>query len=101
MRKTAPKHRNIIHRHARLRSGAGIHKDKRQDNWEDEIYMEMSLKDFREEHCIYNGTDMAEAVEGWKQDETAPALCRNGCEVPHDGKCEHGCPSILLKLGVN
>lgn len=120
-----PKHRNIIHRHARLRSGAGVHKDKRQDvmtaqelddAWTAADYarhgtpetfftpednMEMSLKEFREEHCIYDGTDMQDAVKGWQEDETAPAMCRNGCEVPHDGKCVHGCPSILLKLGVN
>ncbi len=29
-----------------------------------------------------------------------PACCDEGCEVEPDGFCEHGYPSILLKLGV-
>lgn len=99
-KRAAPKRRNIVHRHAKLRSGAGVHKDKRKlIVWREETEMELTLLEFREEHCIFNGTDMADAVKGWLEDTTAPAMCRNGCEVPHAGKCEHGCPSILVKLG--
>jgi hypothetical protein len=33
-------------------------------------------------------------------DENAPALCEHGCEVEPDGKCCHGCPSILRAAGL-
>ncbi len=33
-------------------------------------------------------------------DSVVPACCKEGCEVEPDGRCEHGCPSILLKVGV-
>jgi hypothetical protein len=29
-----------------------------------------------------------------------PACCTEGCEVEPDGRCEHGCPSILLAAGI-
>ena len=29
-----------------------------------------------------------------------PAMCKDGCEVEPDSKCEHGCPSILLAMGI-
>jgi len=101
-RRAAPKRRNIIHRHAKLRSGAGTHKDKRiqfkqQIERED---MQMTMHEFRELHSIENGTDMMEAMEQWSTDETVPAICNQGCEVEPDGKCEHGCPSILIRMGV-
>lgn len=31
---------------------------------------------------------------------TAPACCTEGCVVEPDGACSHGCPSILIALGV-
>jgi hypothetical protein len=99
--------RNIVHRHARLRSGAGSHKVKPRavvtvDDWREEYgdnEMEMSLKDFREEHGIYNGTDFQDALKDWKAENVVPALCKGGCECARDGKCEHGNPSILVHLG--
>lgn len=33
-------------------------------------------------------------------DSIVPACCKEGCEVEPDGECEHGCPSVLLALGV-
>jgi len=33
-------------------------------------------------------------------DENAPALCDHDCEVEPDGTCSHGCPSILLEMGL-
>ena len=33
-------------------------------------------------------------------DSVVPACCSEGCEVEPDGECEHGQPSVLLKLGV-
>lgn len=29
-----------------------------------------------------------------------PACCDEGCSTEPDGTCEHGCPSILLALGI-
>lgn len=102
MRSTAkvPARRNIIHRHARLKSGAGVHSDKRQDNWKGNITMQLSLTQFKEEHGIFSGTDMADALQEWSTDSVVPAMCADGCEVEPDGSCEHGCPSILVRMGV-
>lgn len=36
---------------------------------------------------------------GWDM-SIVPALCSEGCEVEPDGSCEHGCPSLLIVLGV-
>jgi len=33
-------------------------------------------------------------------DSVMPALCRHGCNVEPDGRCEHDCPSVLVALGV-
>lgn len=33
-------------------------------------------------------------------DSVVPACCSEGCQVEPDGRCEHGCPSVLLALGV-
>ena len=33
-------------------------------------------------------------------DENATTLCEHGCEVEPDGKCCHGCPSILRAAGL-
>lgn len=98
----APKRRNIIHRHAKLKSGAGFHSDKRKQHKQrmEREDMRISLMDFREEHGITNGTDMVEALNEWSTDSVVPALCSEGCEVEPDGECEHGCPSILIRMGV-
>ena len=31
---------------------------------------------------------------------TSPACCTEGCIVEPDGSCPHGCPSILIALGL-
>ena len=123
--KAKPKRRNIIHRHAKLRSGAGVHKTKRRqdvvtdDDWAAADYarygtpevflapdhpedksMQISLSDFRVEHGIQNGTDMMDALNEWSSDSVVPALCSEGCEVEPDGQCEHGGVSILVRMGV-
>lgn len=33
-------------------------------------------------------------------DSIVPACCSEGCEVEPDGRCEHGCPSVMLAWGV-
>jgi hypothetical protein len=33
-------------------------------------------------------------------DAVVPACCDESCEVEPDGRCEHGCPSVLLALGL-
>ena len=33
-------------------------------------------------------------------DSIVPSCCTEGCEVEPDGRCEHGCPSVLLALGL-
>lgn len=34
------------------------------------------------------------------QDSVVFACCDEGCQVEPDGRCEHGCPSILVAMGV-
>lgn len=48
-----------------------------------------------------NGYDStAELLEGMGQDSVMPACCDEECQVEPDGRCEHGCPSILLAAGM-
>ncbi len=46
------------------------------------------------------GYSMDEFIAGPGLDSVVPACCDEGCEVEPDGRCEHGCPSVLLALGV-
>lgn len=62
--------------------------------------------------CIadYLGIDVSEVktsnpevssqLHTWVMDSIVPACCDEGCEVEPDGKCEHGCPSVLIALGL-
>jgi hypothetical protein len=53
-------------------------------------------------HRISAGQALAEAGLNIEDctDSIVPACCDEGCEVEPDGRCEHGCPSVLLALGV-
>lgn len=95
-----PARRNIIHQHARLKSGAGVHSNKQADNWKGNISMQLSLAQFKEEHGITSGADMTDALNEWISDSIVPAMCAEGCEVEPDGECVHGCQSILIRMGV-
>ena len=44
--------------------------------------------------------DADHLLEEIGHDSVIPACCSEGCEVEPDGRCEHGCPSVLLALGV-
>jgi hypothetical protein len=46
------------------------------------------------------GLELVELLESATFDGVAPACCTEGCEVEPDGRCEHGCPSILLAVGM-
>jgi hypothetical protein len=41
-----------------------------------------------------------EFLENECSDSVVPACCTEGCEVEPDGRCEHGCPSPLLAMGL-
>lgn len=41
-----------------------------------------------------------ELLETFGDESVMPACCQEGCQVEPDGRCEHGCPSILLAMGV-
>lgn len=48
-----------------------------------------------------NGFDsVAEMMENVACESVVPACCDQGCQVEPDGRCEHGCPSVLLALGM-
>lgn len=44
-----------------------------------------------------SGMDLLEA---YGNDSVMPACCDEGCEFEPDGRCQHGCPSIMLAVGV-
>jgi hypothetical protein len=109
----APRKRSGVAVAAMMRKGAGTHKENPRDvvteaDWDAADYsrfgkehnMQMTLKEFRVEHGINDGADMADALKDWCSDSVVPALCHDGCEVEPDGHCQHDCPSILVKLGV-
>ena len=56
------------------------------------------------QYFIDNGMEDAEEryahLENLICDGIVPALCKEGCDVEPDGRCEHGCPSILIALGM-
>jgi hypothetical protein len=49
-------------------------------------------------------SDTPESLEAFARnalfDATSPACCSEGCIVEPDGTCSHGCPSILIALGL-
>lgn len=49
-------------------------------------------------------SDTPESLEAFARnalfDATSPACCSEGCIVEPDGVCSHGCPSILIALGM-
>jgi hypothetical protein len=45
------------------------------------------------------GIDMEEDAD-MLMDSVVPACCKEGCEVEPDGVCEHGCPSVLIAMGI-
>lgn len=59
----------------------------------------ISARDFFESNGLTEEDAQIDFIESTTFDGVAPALCREGCEVEPDGRCEHGCPSILLALG--
>ena len=40
-----------------------------------------------------------EMLEHYGFESVMPACCTEGCEVEPDGRCEHGCPSVMLAVG--
>lgn len=59
----------------------------------------ISVRDFFQTNGLTEEDAQIDFIESTTFDGVAPALCREGCEVEPDGRCEHGCPSILLALG--
>lgn len=48
----------------------------------------------------YGYDSKEEFLDNECNDSVMPACCSEGCEVEPDGRCEHGCPSPLLALGL-
>ena len=57
---------------------------------------QITVKQYLEE----TGETLEDVLEQATSDSIAPALCDEGCEVEPDGHCPHGCPSILLEVGI-
>ncbi len=66
-------------------------------NRETVVANEMTIPDFLQQDGRSLEDIMRASLFG---DENTPALCENGCEVEADGRCPHGCRSILLAAGM-
>lgn len=62
--------------------------------------MRISIKTYRKNEDLKAEEAWVEFVNHLVMDSVCPALCSEYCEVEPDGTCEHGCPSILLALGL-
>lgn len=60
----------------------------------------ISLIEFLADNGYDSVGEFVESEEDMLTDSVQPALCDEGCEVEPDGRCEHGCPSISLVLGI-
>ena len=60
----------------------------------------ISFKTYCAENGIEDEDQKYSFLEACVCDGIVPALCKEGCEVEPDGRCEHGCPSVLLALGM-
>ena len=60
----------------------------------------ITFKQYCEENGISSHEEKYAFLEECVYDSVVPALCTEACEVEPDGKCEHGCPSVLLAVGM-
>ncbi len=60
----------------------------------------MTIAEWRKENGLEDEDKYMEAAEDATSDSVVPAMCTEGCEVEPDGHCPHGCPSLLLAMGV-
>jgi len=60
----------------------------------------ISVKAFRADEGLEDEDAWTEFLGHLVCDSVCPALCDDGCEVESDGRCSHGCPSILIALGI-
>ncbi len=60
----------------------------------------ISAKAYFAQEGIEGAEEQTEFFERLVCDSVCPALCDEGCEVEPDGRCEHGCPSLLLAVGI-
>lgn len=64
--------------------------------------MIINLQEFRKLHSIDNQSDFWDLLTDWSESNKVPALCSHMCEVTPDAKCDHGAPSIIVRvIGVN
>lgn len=61
---------------------------------------QLGVRTFRKRRDLESAEVWAEFLEKAATAESVPALCQEGCDVEPDGICEHGCPSVLIRLGL-
>lgn len=60
----------------------------------------ISVNQWRKDEGLEDEGEFMERLQVATFDGVCPALCDEGCEVEPDGTCEHGCPSILIRMGM-
>lgn len=60
--------------------------------------MELSLTEFRKAYDLNTQADFWDMLSDWSGSDVVPALCKDLCEVEQGSKCQHGCPSIVVRM---
>lgn len=53
-----------------------------------------------DENGLFLGKYKFEEIESFVNDSIVPSICKYECSIEPDGYCEHGQPSVLIKLGL-
>ena len=62
--------------------------------------MRITMKQLLEDNGFESVNELIQDPEFNGFDGVAPAMCSEGCIVEPDGECPHGCPSVLIEMGV-
>lgn len=62
--------------------------------------MRISIAEWRDLNGLADDNDFDTYCENLVIDSVCPVMCRECDEVEPDGRCEHGCPSLFLAMGV-
>jgi hypothetical protein len=60
----------------------------------------ISVATLRQQEGLADEAAWIAFLEQISSDCVSPALCDEGCEVEPDGRCEHGCPAVLVAMGL-
>lgn len=60
----------------------------------------ISVREWRDKEGLQDTEVFQETLERLSIDSVCPVMCRECGDVEPDGRCQHGCPSLLLAVGL-